>query len=538
MALLLVWLMLAWPAGPEEAQTRTHSDARDPSADFPADPAVFEIPAERPKTQSLPGIPLPVPGEEAIAGEYTVFFEDASSMRAFIRRAGAAGLRILGVVDEFHAVRVGATAGQLRPLLGKGMTVDNNHRIEAPELPDSESWPYARYRSFESEAMAFLGAGPLEDRLDWGEGITIAVLDSGWTGHATIPEGRVRMIDLLGSPLAGQYAGHGTAVAGLVFSDDPFAPGIAPGSDILSIRVLDGEGRGDAFTLAEGILEAVRNGADVINMSLGGYTDSRIVRAAVDYADSMGVVLVASSGNDGKGLVSYPAAYESVIGVAAVDADGNRAPFSNFGEGIDVAAPGYRVNALWSDDAFIYFDGTSAAAPLVAGMAARILQSGQAANPREVRDLIREKANEAGVPGDDLYFGAGILNAQRIEETGLPGIYDLAVGDFYPALEEANGSHFPLYVIVENRGTGFIPEATVMVSLDGSNRIYRFSGLVPGKVEAIEIPVSIGDLAAGRNFDVQAVVVPADGFEDVRPGNNLGGVNLVKTPETGPPPGD
>ncbi|MDC0504110.1 S8 family serine peptidase, partial [Verrucomicrobiales bacterium] len=97
---------------------------------------------------------------------------------------------------------------------------------------------------------------------------------------------------------------------------------MAPASDILSIRVLDAEGLGNSYTVASGIVTAVDSGASVINLSVGGYSDSTVLREAVAYAIDSGVAVVAAAGNDGSNAPSYPAAYEGVVGVSAVDAEG------------------------------------------------------------------------------------------------------------------------------------------------------------------------------------------------------------------------
>ena len=317
-------------------------------------------------------------------------------------------------------------------------------------MPDPNVWQNWNLKAFKGGVLDYLQVPTGESRLSWGKGKTIAILDTGWLGHDAEVGASIRELNLIDAPREGEYSGHGTAVAGLIGSKNPFAPGIAPGADILAIRVLDGNGEGNPFTLAEGIIQAVDDGADVINMSLGGYGNSEILQSAVNYAAERGVVLVAASGNDGYATVTYPAAYGNVIGVASVDAAGNRTPFSNYGSGVDVSAPGYEINALWDDDSYVYFTGTSPSAALVSGMAGRLLQSGVATNGSEVKQLILDYANDTGPPDFDPQYGAGILNADRLESIGKSGIYDVALADLYPATEESDGTAFPLYITVQN----------------------------------------------------------------------------------------
>jgi hypothetical protein len=531
LALLALALLMQGPRTPDPA----------PPAAAPPEQAAAPRPAflpYRPVTAPRPADPavaspvaLPAPSAHALPDEYTLFFADAASMEAFLESASGAGVQVLGVMPGLLAARVRAQGSALAPLLGPGMDVDLNHRVEVPFPPHPAFWENADLSAINASLLEFLGVPAGAERLAWGGGVTIAVLDTGWSGHSAVRDGSVRVIDLLEDPGKGDFSGHGTAVAGMIGSANPFAPGIAPGSDILAVRVLDGEGRGNAFTLAQGILEAVQAGADIINMSLGGYGDSEVLRRAVAYAGERGVLLVASIGNDGIGAPTYPAAYASVIGVTAVDAQGNRTPFANFGEGVDVAAPGYQVHALWEDESFIQFNGTSAAAPLVAGMAARLIETGRAATPEELRQLIRAHANEAGPPGDDPLFGAGILNAGRLENIGKSGIVDIAVADLYPAVEESDGGTFPLYLTFENRGTDFISEASVELRINGSASYYRLSGLTPCMVRSIPVPVPEAQLAAGHPFNVEARVSLPAHYSDSRPDNNAGRIRLAPAPE-------
>jgi thermitase len=466
----------------------------------------------------------------AIPGEVVIRFRDAEALESFVSAARERGVQVLAVLPELLAVRIGGASGDVQPLLGDDALVSNNYRVRIPDVPDPEFWQNANSSPLGSGVLDFLGISDSADWPNFGEGVTIAIIDTGWSGHTAVPSESVRQLELFPVSMEGQFSAHGTAVAGLIASVDPYAPGIAPGSQILSIPVLDGNGEGDAFSLAAGIVAAVDQGADVINMSLGSYGDSEVLRQAVAYAAAQGVVMVAASGNDGRNLVTYPAAYESVIAVAAVDAEGNRAAFSNYGEEIDLAAPGVKVHALWEGDAFVYFDGTSASAPLVAGMAARILQSGTAATAEEVRQVLLDTANETGLPGDDVQYGAGILNAARIESAGQSGIIDVALADLYPALEQLDAGVFPLYVSLENRGTEFIPESSVELQVNGQPYFYRFSGLEPGGFASIQFPVQQDYLISGQVFAVSAKVGLPAGYEDSLPLNDEGNITLSFTP--------
>lgn len=476
--------------------------------------------------------PVPEPkgsAEGALRNDYTLHFADADAMERFLERAAEAGLKILGAQEKLLAVRVSATREELAPLWEDGMELGFNYPVRLPLFPSPQTLDTAALSGFSSAALNFLGA---EDALNegWGAGVTVAVLDTGWTAHPDLAGKQLRVIDLLEGIESGDYAGHGTAVLGLIASSNEFAPGIAPRSDLLAVRVLDAEGHGNTFTLADGIVRAVDAGADVINLSLGAYGDSDLLRNAVLYAESMGVLLVAASGNDGAGLLTYPAAYPTVLGVGAIDANGNLAPFSNYGESLDLVAPGFGVNALWEEGSYVSFNGTSASAPLVAGMAARILESNPNQSPAQVRAALMTYANDTGPPGSDPYYGAGVLNATRLENAGTPGIVDLALADIYPAVEEGDGTAFPLYVSVQNRGTTPVANALVELTVDGTPYFHRFSALGVGEVGYVQLPMR-AELFGEKSMAVEARVKPGERYMDTNAANDSQAVIL------GPPPG-
>jgi subtilisin family serine protease len=159
--------------------------------------------------------------------------------------------------------------------------------------------------------------------------------------------------------------------------------------DLESLTPLNGSGSYE--DVASAIIYAANNGADVVNMSLGGASPSNTLRDAMEYAHSIGVVMAVAAGND-NGAVLYPARYtEFCIAVAATDHNDQRAAFSNFGTEIDVAAPGVNVYSTWWDDAYSSASGTSAATPFVSGLAGLLLSQDPALLPDEkVRRDIRK----------------------------------------------------------------------------------------------------------------------------------------------------
>jgi subtilisin family serine protease len=219
--------------------------------------------------------------------------------------------------------------------------------------------------------------------------------------------------------------GHGTHVAGTIACQSNNAnmvAGVTWQCRLMPVKVLtrivnlsnaaDVRGTGSSADIAAGIRWAVDNGARVINMSLGGSTDTLVERDAVAYAIAQGVVVVAAMGNRGlAGPTSYPAAYPGVVAVGAIDVSDRRASFSQVGAHIDISAPGVDVLSTVWDDGTATMSGTSMASPHVAGVAALVLSIKPELTGAQVADILRQTArplrdNPADpVPNNNYGFG-------------------------------------------------------------------------------------------------------------------------------------
>ncbi|MFS8775010.1 S8 family peptidase [Synechococcus sp. W65.1] len=264
-----------------------------------------------------------------------------------------------------------------------------------------------------------------------GEGVTVAVVDTGVTRVPDLAQTEfVKGYDFVDDDEdPTDLNGHGTHVAGTLAQSTNNALGVAGvafKAKIMPVRVLDANGFGSLSDVVEGIRYAVDHGATVINLSLGSRASARLMEEAVAYAHSKGVTVVAAAGNENSSQVSYPARYPHVIAVSATGPDGTKAPYSNYGVGVDIAAPGgaktpehpeygilqQTINRRNPDEpVFAYFQGTSMAAPHVAGVAA-LIQAQGIKDPDKVEAILKMSA--APVPGDKQnFYGAGLLDAAR-----------------------------------------------------------------------------------------------------------------------------
>ncbi|MEM3566265.1 MAG: S8 family serine peptidase [Candidatus Bathyarchaeia archaeon] len=235
--------------------------------------------------------------------------------------------------------------------------------------------------------------------------------------------------------------GHGTHCAGIIAAVINNGVGIAGLAQvkIMAEKVLDELGSGYDDWVANGIIHAVNHGAKIISMSLGGYGYSRLLHEAVKYAYENGVLLVAAAGNDNINLKSYPAAYEEVIAVAATNQSDLKAYFSNWGDWIELAAPGVDIYSTMptyyvtlNDYGYLmnydYMSGTSMACPHVAGVAALIWSIYSEATSNWVRIQLRYTAKDLGDPGFDEYYGYGRVDAKKAMEQKPPD-HDMLIFD-------------------------------------------------------------------------------------------------------------
>ncbi len=302
-----------------------------------------------------------------------------------------------------------------------------------------------------------------------GKGVTVAVLDTGVAYSNRGPFRRspdfdrytfVRGYDFIANdPYANDRNGHGTFVAATIAeatNNHYGLTGLAFGTRIMPVRVLDTEGEGEASTIAKGVRFAVRHGARVINLSLEftpGVTASDIPELieAIHFAHRHGVLVVAAAGNEGHVAIAYPARATDVLSVGATTEHGCLATYSNFGTGLTLVAPGGGADANLVGDPNCHpelpsgrdifqvtftgsslrrfgipsgYEGTSMATPHVSATAALVIASGvlgRHPTPRQITARLRATAHKLGGGGDERLYGAGLVDAAAATAPGGPG---------------------------------------------------------------------------------------------------------------------
>jgi subtilisin family serine protease len=251
--------------------------------------------------------------------------------------------------------------------------------------------------------------------------VTIAILDSGInSSHEDLKGSIIPGYDVVNNDNnTTDVVGHGTHVAGIaaaLTNDSTGIAGIASGCKIMPVKVLDDTGSGSDADIIKGIKYATDHGAQVINMSLGGPGSSNALQEAINYATGHGVNIVVAAGNEND-VIDTPGNCQGVITVGAINRNGKRASYSNFGPKLDVVAPGTDILSTYiggtGPSGYTYFSGTSMAAPFVSGVVALVIATNPNLSPAAVTNIIHQSATKLGDPGFNNYYGYGLVNADK-----------------------------------------------------------------------------------------------------------------------------
>jgi len=367
---------------------------------------------------------------------------DEASVQALLRSLGAVEVQRIPQIGSMKILvpeSISAASSAMSVVSGSAVAeaaglVNIEELAEFTAFQDSEASFIPNDTFFGDIGMYGLKTGPggTWTTVAWdhspkrGSGVIVAVLDSGY--DFTHP-------DLIGQSVPGwdfvnddnspaDDNGHGTHVSGTIAAKTNNAMGIAGvayNAKILPVKVLNGAGSGNNFVISMGIVYAVDKGAKVINMSLGGSAFTTSMAAAVNYAITRGVTVIAASGNTYGTTYQYPASYDGVISVAAHDITGTKADFSTYNNRVTISGPGVdilsTVPTFVSLSRYAYLDGTSMATPHVAGIAALLISANVATTPAAVKEALICSARDenAGapenLPGYDNEMGYGAVDA-------------------------------------------------------------------------------------------------------------------------------
>ncbi len=256
--------------------------------------------------------------------------------------------------------------------------------------------------------------------------MTVCITDTGYSlGHEDLPSSGVTGDDNngLGGDTGNWYEdghGHGTHVSGTIAgigNNGVGVVGVNPSGNLKlhMVKVFNNAGSwGYGSDMAVAVDQCINAGAKVISMSLGGGGSSSAEQAAFDNAAAAGVLSIAAAGNDGNSSMSYPASYDSVMSVAAVDSSGNKASFSQYNSQVEIAAPGVGVMSTLPGNTYAAWNGTSMATPHVAGVAALVWSHYPSCTSAQIRQAMNKSAEDKGSAGRDNSYGHGIVKAKAM----------------------------------------------------------------------------------------------------------------------------
>jgi thermitase len=372
-----------------------------------------------------------VPDGETIPGEVVVTFRDrrapdASRLRGLVRIAdlgapetgaptllSTAGRPVAEVIAELQA---DPSVLAVEPNYVVRLADDGAVAVEVDDPKTGDQYSLDAMRVRQAWSLTPTSAN------------VIAVLDTGVMASHPDLSGRVlKGYDFVNDDTnAADDNGHGTWVAGIISAkpnDGYGIAGVTRTDKILPVKIMNGSGTGSTADLLSGIRWSADHGADVINMSVGGFPYSQQMQDAVNYAWSKGAVLVGAAGNNRREENYYPASFDNVISVSATQVNDEFSNWSSFGPKVDVSAPGasvlttncytctYADHDSWGSHTFI--SGTSFATPNVAGVVALIKARYPSYTPAQVVSRLYSTVDDLGYGGWDKRYGRGRVNALR-----------------------------------------------------------------------------------------------------------------------------
>lgn len=260
----------------------------------------------------------------------------------------------------------------------------------------------------------------------YGEGITIGVIDSGTVNHPDIKNNILTGYNYISNSIdVEDNIGHGTFVNGIISAEinDIGIVGVAPKARVLPLKCFDVGYKTTVSTISKAIKDAVdKYDCDIINMSLGLTQYSETLENAINYAVDKGCIIVASVGNTGSENLYYPAAFDNVIGVGAVDSNATVTDFSQKNESVFVVAPGQSIISTNMNGSYSEKKGTSFSAPMVSGLIALLLDMDKDLSLETIMSILSQSVADGGESGYDTSYGYGIINVKSSIDSLISGV--------------------------------------------------------------------------------------------------------------------
>lgn len=358
--------------------------------------------------------PIDKQSEDIIKGQYLILFKNGLTVQEMNEEVGKYKGEIVKEDYEGNILTVSLTDTNYNKIIQESQLIS----IIEPNLVFKEQGVTYQY----SHELGNVQSAWSNNYT--GQGIDIAVIDSGisTTNNDIKISGGISFVDYTSS--YHDDRGHGTHVAGIIGSlkNDIGTVGVAYDANLYAVKVLNKDGRGDLSDIIKGVRWAIQKDVDIINISIGTDQDSQTFRKVLAEAEEKGILVVASSGNENKNTIRYPASYDNVIAVGAIDENKNLADFSNFGTGLNIVAPGVNITSTYNNS-YAIGEGTSMAAPFVTGLLALYKNAYPELSANEIEQLLYLNAEDLGPTGYDTSFGHGL--ARFSETTELPILENL-----------------------------------------------------------------------------------------------------------------
>ncbi|QTH73090.1 S8 family serine peptidase [Pseudoalteromonas xiamenensis] len=339
---------------------------------------------------------------------------------------------VLNTLPSVNAVVLDLTLEQQQALIASGAAV--NIEEDPKRFLMAETSPYG---------IAMTQANLVSDSLSGNR--KVCIMDTGYTlGHEDLPNAGITGNDGYGSNDTGNWYhdgnGHGTHVAGTIAAiggNSKGVVGVNPSGQLglHIVKVFNDQGNwAYGSDLIKAIEQCEAAGANVTSMSLGGSGSSTAERQAFEQSYARGMLHIAAAGNSGNSSLSYPASYDAVVSVAAVDSNENKASFSQYNNQVEIAGPGVGVNSTWNDGGYKSISGTSMATPHVSGVAALVWSQFPECSNQQIRNALNASAKDKGVAGRDTSYGYGIVQAKAavdyLARNKCGDVQDPVVSDF------------------------------------------------------------------------------------------------------------